>query len=100
MMSRRTTFVLTAGLAVVLLWLLAGCTVADQLHRAEDPDSGLRVSSTGNGSGEDARHTEISNGKIAFVKRHDIYTMNPDRTRRMRLANNASSASFAPEERE
>ena len=80
MMSRRTTFVLTAGLAVVLLWLLAGCTVADQRHRAEDPDSGLRASSAGNGSGGGERHTEISNGKIAFIRHSDIYVMNSDGT--------------------
>ena len=80
MMSRRTKFVLTAGLAVVLLSLLAGCTVADQLHRAEDPDSGLRASSAGNGSGGDERHTEISNGKIAFIRHSNIYVMNSDGT--------------------
>jgi hypothetical protein len=39
-MRRRTTLVLTVGLAVGLLWLLAGCTVADQRPRAEDPNGG------------------------------------------------------------
>jgi Tol biopolymer transport system component len=80
MMTRRTTFVLTAGLAVVLLWLLAGCTIADQRHRAEDPDSGLRASSAGDGSSGGERHIEISNGKIAFIRHSDIYVMNSDGT--------------------
>src|SRR5215210_3523398 len=80
MMARRTTFVLTVGLAIVLLWLLAGCTVADQRHRAEDPDIGLRASSAGNSSGWGERHTEVSNGKIAFIRHSDIYVMNSDGT--------------------
>jgi len=80
MMTRRTTLVHTAGLAVVLLWLLAGCTVADQRQRAEDPDIGLRVSSAGNGRGGGERHTEISNGKIAFIRHSDTYVMNSDGT--------------------
>jgi Tol biopolymer transport system component len=67
-MTRRTTLVLTVGLAVVLLWLLAGCRVADQRHNTEDLDSGLRASSAGNCSSGGDQHTEISNGKIAFMR--------------------------------
>jgi Tol biopolymer transport system component len=80
MMTRRTTLVLTAGLAVVLLWFLAGCRVADQSHNTEDPDSGLRASSAGNGSSGGDLHTGISNGKIAFIRHSDIYVMNSDGT--------------------
>src|SRR5215211_5519903 len=76
-MTRRTTLVLTVGLAVVLLWLLAGCRVADQRHRAEDPDGRPRASY---GSSRGAQHTEISNGKIAFIRHSDIYVMNSDGT--------------------
>jgi dipeptidyl aminopeptidase/acylaminoacyl peptidase len=79
-MTRRTTLVLTVGLAVVLLWLLAGCRVADERHNAEDPDIGLRASSAGNGSSEGDQHTEISNGKIAFIRHSDLYVMNSDGT--------------------
>jgi hypothetical protein len=78
MMTRRTTLVLKVGLAVVLLWLLAGCTVADQRHRAEDPSGRLRAPPAGS-SGDD-RHAEISNGKIAFMRHSDIYVMNSDGT--------------------
>jgi Tol biopolymer transport system component len=80
MMTRRTTFVLTAGLAIVLLWLLAGWRVVDQLRNAKAPDSGLQASSAGNGSSGGDRHTEILNGKIAFMRHHNIYTMNSDGT--------------------
>jgi Tol biopolymer transport system component len=80
MTTRRTTLVLTVGLAVVLLWLLAGCRVADQRHRAEDPKGGPRASSAGNGSSGVDQHTEISNGKIAFIRHSDIYVMNSDGT--------------------
>jgi Tol biopolymer transport system component len=77
-MTRRTTLVLTLGLAVVLLWLLAGCTVADQRHRAEDPNGRLRASSAGSSGGD--QHAEISNGKIAFIRHSDINVMNSDGT--------------------
>src|SRR5215213_2177792 len=79
-MTRRTTLVLTVGLAVVLLWLLAGCRDADQQHTAEDPIGELRASSAGNGSSGGDQDTEISNGKIAFIRHHDIYVMNSDGT--------------------
>src|SRR5215204_142531 len=36
-LTRRTTLALTVGLAVVLLWLLAGCRVADQRNRPKTP---------------------------------------------------------------
>jgi Tol biopolymer transport system component len=84
-MTRRTTLVLIVGLAVVLLWLLAGCRVADQRHNAEDPDSGPQASSAGNGSSGGDQHTEISNGKIAFIRRSDIYVMNADGTGQINL---------------
>jgi hypothetical protein len=77
-MTLRTTLVLTVGLAVVLLWLLAGCRVADQRHRAEDPNGRPRTSSAGS-SGVD-QHTEISNGEIVFIRHSDIYVMNSDGT--------------------
>jgi WD40-like Beta Propeller Repeat len=79
-MTRRTTLVLTVGLVVVLLWLLAGCRVADQRYRAEDPSGGPRASSAGNGSSWGDQHTENSNGKIAFIRHPDIYVMNSDGT--------------------
>ena len=79
-MTRRTTLVLTVGLAVVLLWLLAGCRDADQQHTAEDPIGELRASSAGNGSSGGDQDTEISNGKIAFIRHRDIYVMNSDGT--------------------
>jgi Tol biopolymer transport system component len=79
MMTRRTALVLTLRLAVVLLWLLAGCRDADQ-HRAGDPNGELRASSTGTGSCVSDQHTEISNGKIAFMRHSDIYVMNSDGT--------------------
>ena len=77
--------VLTVGLAVVLLWLLAGCRVADQRHNAEDPDIGLRASSAGNGSSGGDQHTEISNGKIVFIRHSDLYVMNSDGTGKTNL---------------
>ena len=77
-MTRRTPLALTVGLAVVLLWMLAGCTVADQRHRAEDPNGRLRASSAGSSGGD--RLAEISNGKIAFMRHSDIYVMNSDGT--------------------
>jgi WD40-like Beta Propeller Repeat len=64
-------------LAVVLLWLLAGCRVADQRHRADDPEGGPQASYGSSGS---AQHTEISNGKIAFIRHSDIYVVNSDGT--------------------
>jgi hypothetical protein len=82
-MTLRSTLVLTVGLAVVLLWLLAGCRVADQRHRAEDPNGRPRASSAGS-SGVD-QHTEISNGEIVFIRRSDIYVMNSDGTSQTRL---------------
>jgi hypothetical protein len=85
-MTRRTTLVLTVGLAVVVLWLLAGCIVADQRHRAEDPNGWPRSSSVGNGSSGGDQHTEISNGKIAFIRHSDIHVMNSDGTSQMRLS--------------
>jgi Tol biopolymer transport system component len=81
-MTRQTTLVLTVGLAVVLLWLLAGCRVADQRHRAEDPEGRPRASY---GSSGGAQHTEISNGKIAFMRHSDIYVMNSDGTGQINL---------------
>jgi Tol biopolymer transport system component len=72
--------VLTVGLAIVLLWLLAGGRVADQRHNAEDLDSGLRASSAGNGSSGGGQHTEISNGRIVFIRHSDLYVMNSDGT--------------------
>ena len=77
-MRRRTTLVLTVGLAVGLLWLLAGCTVADQRPRAEDPNGGPPASAAANGSSGGHQHTEISNAKIAFIRHSDIYVMNSD----------------------
>ncbi len=94
MMTRRTTFVLTAGLAVVLLWLLAGWRVVDQLHNAEAPDSGLQASSAGNGSSGGDRHAEISNGKIAFIRHSDIYVMNSDGTSQTRLIRATDTKDF------
>jgi hypothetical protein len=85
MMTQRATLVLTLGLAVVLFWLLAGCSDADQQHSADEPDGELRASSAGNGSSGGDQQSEISNGKIAFVKHHDIYTMNPDGTAQINL---------------
>jgi Tol biopolymer transport system component len=82
-MTLRSTLVLTVGLAVVLLWLLAGCRVADQRHRAEDPNGRPRASSAGS-SGVD-QHTEISNGEIVFIRRSDIYVMNSDGTGQINL---------------
>jgi hypothetical protein len=79
-MTRRTTLVLTVGLVVILLWLLAGCRVADQRYRAEDPSGGPWASSAGNGSSWGNHHTENSNGKIAFIRHPDIYVMNSDGT--------------------
>jgi hypothetical protein len=61
-MTRQTTLVLTVGLAAIVLWLLAGYRVADQLHRAQDPVGWPRASSASNGSGQ---HTEITNAKGA-----------------------------------
>ncbi len=66
MMSRRTTVVLTVGVAVVLFWLSAGCTEVGQQHRA--------------GSSGDDQRAEISHGKIAFMRHPDIYVMNSDGT--------------------
>ena len=80
MMIRRTTLVLTVGLAVVLSWSLAGCRLTDQQHGAEGPEGGPRVSSAGNGSSGDDQHTEISNGKITFIRHSDIYVMNSEGT--------------------
>jgi Tol biopolymer transport system component len=79
-MIRRTTLVLIIRLAVVLLWLLAGCRVADQRPSAEELDGRLRASSAGNLSSGVDQHTEISNGKIAFIRHSDIYVMNSDGT--------------------
>ena len=70
-MTRRTTLVLTVGLAVVLFWSLSGCTDAGQQHRASS-------------SGEDQR-AEISRGKIAFMRQADIYMMNSDGTSQTNL---------------
>src|SRR5215211_7904530 len=84
-MTLRTTLVLTVGLADVLLWLLAGCRVADQRHNAEDPDIGLRASSAGNSSSGGDQHTEISNGKIAFIRHSDIHVMSSDGTGQINL---------------
>jgi Tol biopolymer transport system component len=84
-MTRRTTLVLTVGLAIVLLWLLAGGRVADQRHNAEDLDSGLRASSAGNGSSGGGQHTEISNGRIVFIRHSDLYVMNSDGTGKTNL---------------
>ena len=96
-MTRRTTLVLTVGLAVVLLWLLAGCRVADQRHNAEDLDSGLRASSAGNGSSGGDQHTEISNGKIVFIRHSDLYVMNSDGTELMpNVQDHISSCSWSP----
>jgi hypothetical protein len=99
-MTWRTTLVRTVGLSVIVLWLLAGCRVADQFHRAEDPNGGLRASSAGNGSSGGEQHTVISDAKIAFIRHSDIYVMNADGTGRTRLADNASSPSFTPRDRE
>jgi Tol biopolymer transport system component len=77
--------VLTVGLAVVLLWLLAGYRVADQRHNAEDLDSGPRASSAGNGSSGGDQHTEISNGMIVFIRHSDLYVMNSDGTGKTNL---------------
>jgi Tol biopolymer transport system component len=85
MMTRRTTLALKVGLAIVLFWLLAGCRVADERHRTEDPNGGPRVASAGNGSSRSNQQTEISNGKIAFMRHSDIYVMNSDGTRQTRL---------------
>jgi Tol biopolymer transport system component len=71
MMTRRTTLVLIVGLAVVLFWLSSGCTDVGQQHR--------------DGSGWDDQRAEISRGKIAFMRRSDIYTMNSDGTRHTNL---------------
>jgi Tol biopolymer transport system component len=90
-MTRRTTLVLTVGLAVVVLWLLAGCRVADQLHRAEDPNGGPRSSSAGNGSNGGEQHTEISNAKIVFIRHSDIYVMNSDGTGQTNLTRTKAS---------
>jgi len=65
--------------------LLAGCIVADQRHTAEDPNGWPRSSSVGNGSSGGDQHTEISNGKIAFIRHSDIHVMNSDGTGQMRL---------------
>jgi Tol biopolymer transport system component len=70
-MTRRTTLVLTVGLAVVLFWLSSGCTDAGQQHRAIS-------------SGDDQR-AEISRGKIAFMRQSDIYMINSDGTRQTNL---------------
>jgi Tol biopolymer transport system component len=80
MMTRRTTLALKVGLAIVLFWLLAGCRVADERHRTEDPNGGPRVASAGNGSSRSNQQTEISNGKIAFMRHSDIYVMNSNGT--------------------
>src|SRR5919112_2860659 len=93
-MTRRTTLVLTVGLAVVLLWLLAGYRVADQRHNAEDLDSGLRASSAGNGSSGGDQHTEISNGKIVFIRHSDLYVMNSDGTSQTRLIRATDTGDF------
>src|SRR5919112_3137415 len=90
-MTRQTTLVLTVGLAVVLLWLLAGCRVADQRHRAEDPEGRPRASY---GSSGGAQHTEISNGKIAFMRHSDIYVMNSDGTSQTRLIRATDTKNF------
>jgi hypothetical protein len=76
---------LTVGSAVILHLLLAGCRVADQRHNAEDPNGGLRAASAGNGSSGGDQHTEISNGKIAFIRHSDIYVMNSDGTGKTNL---------------
>ena len=95
-MTRRTTLVLTVGLAVVLLWLLAECRVADQRHNADDLDSGLRASSAGNGSSGGDQHTEISNGKIAFIKHSDIHAMNSDGTGQINLTSSKTMIEDEP----
>src|SRR5688572_32685722 len=99
MTTRRTTLVLTVGLAAIVLWLLAEYRVADQLHRAQDPNGWPRASSAGNGSSGSGQHTEITNAKIAFIRPSDIYVMNSDGTGRTRLAENASSPAFTPRDR-
>jgi Tol biopolymer transport system component len=86
--------VLTVGLAVVLLWLLAGYRVADQRHNAEDLDSGLRASSADNGSSGGDQHTEISNGKIVFIRHSDLYVMNSDGTSQTRLIRATDTKDF------
>jgi Tol biopolymer transport system component len=93
-MTRRTTLVLTVGLAIVLLWLLAGGRVADQRHNAEDLDSGLRASSAGNGSSGGGQHTEISNGRIVFIRHSDLYVMNSDGTSQTRLIRATDTRDF------
>jgi Tol biopolymer transport system component len=85
MMTRRTTLVLTVGLAVVLFWSLAVCRLAEQQRGAEGPEGGPRVSSAGNGSSGDDQHTEISNSKITFMRQSDIYVMNSDGTGQTKL---------------
>jgi TolB protein len=85
---------LTVGLAFVLLWLLAGYRVADQRHNAEDLDSGLRASSAGNGSSGGDQHTEISNGKIAFISHSDLYVMNSDGTSQTKLIRATDTRDF------
>ena len=85
MMTRRTTLVLTVGLAVVRFWLLAGCTDADQQHGTVDSSGGPRASSAGNGSSGGNQQVENSNAKIAFMRDRDIYVMNPDGTAQTNL---------------
>jgi Tol biopolymer transport system component len=80
MVTRRTTLVLTVGLAVILFRMLAGCTAADQRHRAEDPNGELRAASAGNGSSGGDQQIEDSNTMIAFMRDRDIYVMNSDGT--------------------
>ena len=84
-MIRRTTLVLTVGLAVVLYWLLAGCEAADQQHMAEDLNGKPRASSVGDGSSGGDQKIEISNGKITFIRHSDIYVMNSDGTGQINL---------------
>jgi Tol biopolymer transport system component len=70
----------SSGLAVVLFWLSAGCSDVDQQHRPEDLNGVLSASSVGNGISGSDQHTEVSNGKIAFIRHSDIYVMNSDGT--------------------
>jgi TolB protein len=85
-MTRRTTLMLTAALALVLLWLIAGHIVGDQLHNAATPERELPSSSAGVGGSGSDRYAETSNGKIAFMRHSDVYVMNSDGTGQINLA--------------
>ena len=91
MMTRRTTLMLTAALALVLLWLMAGHRVGDQRHDAATPERELPSSSAGVGGSGSDRYAETSNGKIAFMRHSDIYVMNSDGTGRSNLTSTKMS---------